>query len=345
MAMPKSEALPAARSEPRSRTAPALESIALRDQIAVLRRSGTRRPCFRRFDHLIWILLSRWWPRWRECLVFVQPATVLRWRRDGWAKLWRYRSSGRWRGGRPRVSREVRGLITRMARENFLWGAPRIHGELRMLGFSVSQATVSRYLPARSRRPTPSWRTFLRNEAMAFGHRDYPVEHSGAEYLSLRVCSDWGRLMEYLAHIARLSAVHWRRRAHQILMPAARRLALRPGGCARGATDHAHRLNTAPGPSWTARGNRLPAAVPMRRPPYEARASPRPRSPATRNVPFRMDQVLTRRRLIPLGFLAPRIIEAIAEGRQPVELTVEALTRRIDLPLLWSAQFRVLGIQ
>jgi hypothetical protein len=40
------------------------------------------------------------------------------------------------------------------------------------------------------------------------------------------------------------------------------------------------------------------------------------------------------RRLIPLGFISPRIIEAIAEGRQPVELTVEALTLRIDLPLL-----------
>jgi site-specific DNA recombinase len=51
------------------------------------------------------------------------------------------------------------------------------------------------------------------------------------------------------------------------------------------------------------------------------------------------------RRLIPLGFLAPRIIEAIAEGRQPVELTVEALTRRIDLPLLWSAQEQALGIE
>jgi site-specific DNA recombinase len=51
------------------------------------------------------------------------------------------------------------------------------------------------------------------------------------------------------------------------------------------------------------------------------------------------------RRLIPLGFLAPRIIEAIAEGRQPVELTVEALTRRIDLPLLRSAQEQALGIE
>ena len=51
------------------------------------------------------------------------------------------------------------------------------------------------------------------------------------------------------------------------------------------------------------------------------------------------------RRLIALGFLSPRIIEAIAEGRQPVELTLEALTRRIDLPLLWSAQEQALGIE
>jgi len=50
------------------------------------------------------------------------------------------------------------------------------------------------------------------------------------------------------------------------------------------------------------------------------------------------------RRLIPLVFLSPRIIEAIAEGRQPVDLTLEALTRRIDLPLLWSAQLQALGV-
>ncbi len=50
------------------------------------------------------------------------------------------------------------------------------------------------------------------------------------------------------------------------------------------------------------------------------------------------------RRLIPLGFLAPRIIEAIAAGLQPVELTLEALTRRIDLPLLWRNQEQALGL-
>jgi site-specific DNA recombinase len=50
------------------------------------------------------------------------------------------------------------------------------------------------------------------------------------------------------------------------------------------------------------------------------------------------------REILPLGFLSPRIIEAIVEGRQPPELTVIDLTRRLDLPLLWSAQERALRL-
>jgi hypothetical protein len=64
--------------EPRTRTALLLESIALRHQIAVLQRSGTRRPCFRLWDRLFWILFSRWWPQRRDSLIIVQPETVLR---------------------------------------------------------------------------------------------------------------------------------------------------------------------------------------------------------------------------------------------------------------------------
>src|SRR5260370_41026105 len=100
-----SGAVPVARSEPRTRTALLLESIALRHQIAVLERSRTSRPCFRRIDRLFWILLSRWWPQWRESLLIVQPETVLRWRRTGWLARARHRASGRWRGGVPRGSR------------------------------------------------------------------------------------------------------------------------------------------------------------------------------------------------------------------------------------------------
>src|ERR1019366_7243017 len=141
MGMPTSEALPVARSgEPQTRTALLLESIALRHQIAVLQRSRTRRPCFRLWDRLFWVLFSPWWPQWRYSLIIVQPETVLGWRRAGWSALCGYRSRGRWRGGRPRVSSEVRDLIARMARENFLWGAPRIHGELLMLKYEPRHA-------------------------------------------------------------------------------------------------------------------------------------------------------------------------------------------------------------
>jgi hypothetical protein len=146
-----------------------LELIVLRHQLAVLQRTGTRRPCLRPGERLLWVLLSRWWANWQRSLVFVQPATVLRWRRRGLWLLWGFGSRGRWRGGRPRIRSELRALIVRMSRENVLWGAPRLHGELLKLGFDVSQATVSRYMPRRSYPPTQSWRTFLRNQALGFG--------------------------------------------------------------------------------------------------------------------------------------------------------------------------------
>jgi putative transposase len=152
MGIPTNAALPLARSEPRTRIASLLESIALHHQIAVLERNGTRRPCFSLWDRP-WILLSRWWPQWRDSLIIIQPETILRWRREGWSLLWQYRARDRWRGGRPRVSNELRHLIVRLPRENFLSGAPRIHNELLVLGFSVSQTTVPCYLANAGRRP------------------------------------------------------------------------------------------------------------------------------------------------------------------------------------------------
>ena len=137
--------------------------------------------------------------------MIVQPETVKRWRRNGWWGLWRYRSGGRWRGGRPRVSREVRELITRMARENFLWGAPRIHGELLMLGFKVSEATVSRYLSTLHRHPGQSWRTFIRNQALGFSYRD-ELEYGNQGYQSLVDCSRRGKSTRSTGQIVRLDA-------------------------------------------------------------------------------------------------------------------------------------------
>src|SRR5262245_4185197 len=135
-----------------------LEILALRHQLAVLTRSDRR---FRLSDRLFWLCLQRLWTRWREVLVLVQPATVVRWRREGVHRCWS-RRSGR-RPGRPRIHPELRALIRRMANENRLWGAPRIHGELLKLGIAVSERTVSRYLADIRRTPSQTWRTFLAN--------------------------------------------------------------------------------------------------------------------------------------------------------------------------------------
>jgi hypothetical protein len=49
--------------------------------------------------------------------------------------------------------------------KNLLWGAPRIHGELLKLGFSVAQLSVAKYIVKRRGPPSQEWRTFLRNHA------------------------------------------------------------------------------------------------------------------------------------------------------------------------------------
>jgi len=108
------------------------EILALRHQLGVLARSDRR---FRQADRLLWLCLQRFWPRWKDALVLVKPATVARWRRKGSWECWRPRS--RRRAGRPRIDADIRALIGRMTKENRLWGAPRIHGELLKLGIAV----------------------------------------------------------------------------------------------------------------------------------------------------------------------------------------------------------------
>jgi putative transposase len=139
-----------------------LESLALRHQLGVLARSNRR---FRPADRLLWLILRRVWPRWRDALVLVQPATVARWHRDGFYRCWRRRLR---RLGRPRIDSQCRGLIRRLAAENRLWGAPRIHGELLKLGIAVTERTMSRYLPHRRTAPSQTWRTFLANHLGQF---------------------------------------------------------------------------------------------------------------------------------------------------------------------------------
>jgi hypothetical protein len=262
--------------EPRRRSDLVLEMIALRHQIAVLKRSGTRRPCFGLWDRLFWILLSWWWPRWPESLLIVQPETVKRGRRDGWFALWGYRSRGRWRGGRPRVSREVRELITRIARENFRWGAPRIHGEPLMLGFKVSQATVSRYLSTLHRPRGQSWRTLIRNQALALCYRD-ELEYGDRDYRSLVDCS-------YRGHFTGPAEPIVRQGADNSGVSHTRDIAVR--GRAPGARLCTFRCDEAADRSLIVRANPLSISAQMRGPPH------RTEIPQSRRLANEVDEVL-----------------------------------------------------
>ena len=151
-----------------SRAVLELENLALRHQLHVLRRQRPGRPRLFAIDRLLWVWRYRVWPRCPEVMVLVKPATVIQWHRQGFRRYWRWRS----RSGRPSVDREVRKLIRQMSTANPLWGAPRIHGELIKLGIEVSQATVAKYMVRRRGTPSPTWRSFLRNQAQGIAAID-----------------------------------------------------------------------------------------------------------------------------------------------------------------------------
>ena len=102
--------------------------------------------------------------RLAPALLYVQADTVVRWQRERFRRFWARLSKPQRRGrGRPRTAAELRRLIEQMAAANPLWRAPRIHGELKMLGIVISERTVSRILRTLRRPPNQTWKTFLHN--------------------------------------------------------------------------------------------------------------------------------------------------------------------------------------
>jgi len=138
------------------------ENAALRQQLIVLRRKVPGRIKLTNGERTFFIWLYRLFPSVRPALVLVQPETLIRWHREGFRRYWRWKSR---RLGRPPVHQALRDLIGRMSRENPLWGAPRIHGELLKLGFDVAQSTVAKYMAKRRGPPSQGWKTFLCNHA------------------------------------------------------------------------------------------------------------------------------------------------------------------------------------
>ena len=148
-----------------------LENLALRQQILILERQ-VKRPRFKDHERVFWVLLSRFWSGWKNPLRLVQPETVISWHRKIWRLFWRWKSKPR-DYGRPNVPFEVIELIRRISLDNPLWGAPRIHGELVMLGYGVSESTVAKYMVKLKGRPTQNWKTFLENHLSEIAAIDF----------------------------------------------------------------------------------------------------------------------------------------------------------------------------
>jgi Integrase core domain len=139
------------------------ENAALRHQLVVLRRKLKGRARLTNNDRWFFVQLYRWFPSILSVLMIIRPETLVRWHRAGFRRYWRWKSCRR--EGRPPIETELRALIRQMSRENLLWGAPRIHGELLKLGFELAQSSVAKYMVKHRGPPSQGWRTFLRNHA------------------------------------------------------------------------------------------------------------------------------------------------------------------------------------
>ena len=116
----------------------AIEVVMLRHEVAVLRRQVAR-PALWPADRAVLAGLSRLLSATRRGRLFVQPETLLRWRRDLVRRKWTYSQR---RLGRPSIPVGTVSVILRLAKENPMWGYRRIHGELATMGVRLAPANV-----------------------------------------------------------------------------------------------------------------------------------------------------------------------------------------------------------
>ena len=183
----------------RGRQSLLLENLALRQQLVALKRRHPR-PSLGLFDKLFWVVARRVWSAWKQSLIIVTPETVVRWHRSGFRMYWRLISRVRRKVGRKQTPREVRELIFRMVAENPTWGAPRIHGELLMLGFDLSERTISRWMKRAPKDPDRAkhWLAFLRNHREAIAAMDFftvPTITFGVLYCFFVISHDRRRIL------------------------------------------------------------------------------------------------------------------------------------------------------
>jgi transposase InsO family protein len=176
-----------------------LENLAPWQQLGVLKRKHPQ-PRLAASDRLFWVMLRRIWPGWKEALILIQPETVVRWHRAGFKLYWTWLSRHRNSRGRKSLSRELRELIFRMFADNPTWGAPRLHGELKMLGFDLSERTVLRWMrkAPRNSQPAQRWAAFLSNDRKAIAAMDFftvPTPTFGVLYCFFVIAHDRRRIL------------------------------------------------------------------------------------------------------------------------------------------------------
>ncbi len=148
----------------RSKSELVAENALLRQQLIILRRQ-VKRPACTKTDRMFLVLLARLVRTWQQALVIVQPDTLLRWHRELFRMYWKRQSKTA--SHAPKVAAETIALIREMAKDNRLWGAERIRGELLKLGLRVCKRTIQKYMrTVRTHQPRGQrWATFLRNHA------------------------------------------------------------------------------------------------------------------------------------------------------------------------------------
>jgi len=178
-----------------------LENLALRQQLTTLKRRHPQ-PRIPASGKLFWVVLRRLWPGWKQALILVQPETVVRWHRAGFKLYWAWLSRHPTRAGRKCVGKELRELIVRMAAENPAWGVPRIHGELKILGYDISEPTVLRWMRKAPRSPEPAkrWAAFLSNHREVIAAMDFftvPTLTFGILYCFFVMAHDRRRILPF----------------------------------------------------------------------------------------------------------------------------------------------------
>jgi transposase InsO family protein len=149
-----------------------LEIALLRQQLRILERKASTKPRLSRPEKLMLVALAdrlktvsqRFHDRLGNCILLIQPDTLLKWHRDLVRRKWTFRRPNG--GGRPRIEAELEALIIRLARENPRMGFDKIQGELLKLGYAVDRSTVRNVMRRHPLPPAPAcgrsfWRTFL----------------------------------------------------------------------------------------------------------------------------------------------------------------------------------------